>query len=184
MKTLLKQLASESAIYGISSMLTKVIGIFLVPLYTRLLTPADYGSLNLVNSTFYFIIVLAVFALDSASARWFYDTHDIEDRKKTISSWFWFQMIASVVFAFIIILGSSFFSRIILNETKPLLFIIPALGLLANVLPGMVTNWLRFQRKAIHTVIFTVSNVLLNIGLNILFVLYLKWGVMGVLAAL
>ena len=165
-------------------MLTKVIGIFLVPLYTRLLTPADYGSLNLVNSTFYFIIVIAVFALDSASARWFYDTHDIEDRKKTISSWFWFQMIASVVFAFIIILGSSFFSRIILNETKPLLFIIPALGLLANVLPGMVTNWLRFQRKAIHTVIFTVSNVLLNIGLNILFVLYLKWGVMGVLAAL
>ncbi|MBK9483526.1 MAG: hypothetical protein IPO02_16455 [Bacteroidetes bacterium] len=99
MKYLLKQLAGESLIYGISSMLSRFSGIFLVPLYTRLLLPADYGALSLVNSTFYFIIVLAVFALDSAAARWYYDTEDINERKKTIASWFWFQLISSLIYA-------------------------------------------------------------------------------------
>lgn len=165
-------------------MLTKLIGIFLVPLYTRLLTPADYGSLNLVNSTFYFIIVLAIFSLDSAAARWYYDTENIDDRKSTISSWFWFQLATSVILCLLIIALSPWLSDLILHEDKPRLFIIPALGLLANILPGMVTNWLRFQRKAVHTVIFTASNILINIGLNIYFVLILKWGVMGILSAL
>lgn len=181
MKQLLKQLAGESAIYGISNMLTKLIGIFLVPLYTRLLTPSDYGVLNLVNSTFYFIIVLAVFALDSAAARWYYDSSEEEDRKSSIASWFWFQLVSSGVLCVLIMLFSSFMSEWILKEHHPQLFMLPALGLLANILPNMVTNWLRFQRKAIHTVLFTLTNVLVNIGLNIMFVLVLKWGVKGIL---
>ncbi|MBK7588372.1 MAG: oligosaccharide flippase family protein [Bacteroidetes bacterium] len=151
MKYLLKQLAGESLIYGISSMLSRFIGIFLVPLYTRLLLPADYGALSLVNSTFYFIIVLAVFALDSAAARWYYDTEDINERKKTIASWFWFQLISSLILCSIIVLCSPLLSKYILKDsTKNILFIIPALGLLANILPTMVSNWLRFQRKAIQ----------------------------------
>ena len=182
MKHLLKQLAGESIIYGISSMLSRFIGIFLVPLYTRLLLPADYGALSLVNSTFYFIIVLAVFALDSAAARWYYDTEDINERKKTIASWFWFQLISSLILCSIIVLCSPLLSTYILKDgSKNILFIIPALGLLANILPTMVSNWLRFQRKAIHTVIFTVSTILINVGLNIFLVLYLKWGVKGIL---
>jgi O-antigen/teichoic acid export membrane protein len=184
LKKLLKQLASESAIYGISSMLSKFIGIFLVPLYTHLLLPSDYGTLNLVNSTFYFIIVFACFALDSASARWYYDTENADDRKSTISSWFWFQLTSSIILGIIIIISSSFLSKIILKENNSILFIIPAIGLLFNILPSIVTNWLRFQRKAVHTVIFTICNILINVALNIFFVLYLKLGVKGILLSL
>lgn len=165
-------------------MVTKLIGLFLVPLYTRVLSPTDYGTLNLVNATFYFVVVLAVFALDSASARWFYDTEDTDDRKSTISSWFWFQLAASAILALIIILLSPFISRFILKEDKPVLFIIPALGLLANILPGMVSNWLRYQRKAVHMVVFTILNLLVNVGMNVLLVLVLKWGVKGILTAM
>ncbi len=184
MKKLVKQLVSESAIYGISSMLSRFIGIFLVPLYTKILSPSDYGSLNLVNASFYFVAVLAVFALDNASARWYYDTENPEDRKKTISSWFWFQLSTSLILCVAIILFSSFLSHTILKENKSNLFIIPAVGLLTSILPGIATNWLRFQRKAIHTVIFTICNILINVGLNIWFVLILKWGVSGILSAL
>ncbi len=52
MRKLLKQLLSESAIYGLSGMASKIVGVFLMPLYTRVLLPSDYGELNLINNTF------------------------------------------------------------------------------------------------------------------------------------
>jgi Na+-driven multidrug efflux pump len=166
-------------------MISRFISIFLVPIYTKLLLPDDYGKLSLVNSTFYFVTALAVFAMDSASARWYYDTEDLNEKKSIFSSWFWFQFFTSLILCIVIILSSTLFSRIILKEpNQQLLFIIPAVGLISSILPTMISNWLRYQRKAIHTVIFTICNVLLNIGLNILFVVYLKMNVKGILYAL
>ncbi len=185
MKKLLSQLLGESAIYGISSMVSRFISIFLVPIYTTLLLPDDYGKLSLVNSTFYFVSALAVFAMDSASARWYYDTEDLNEKKSIFASWFWFQLFTSFILCLIIVSFSTIFGNLILKEqNQQLLFIIPAIGLISSILPTMISNWLRYQRKAVHTVIFTLCNVLLNIGLNILFVVHLKMNVKGILLAL
>jgi len=96
MKKLIKQLAGESIVYGLSGIINKFISVFLVPLYTRILLPSDYGVLNLVNTTFYFVAIFVVFALDNSAARWFYDSDNTEERKKPIATWFWVQLIISV----------------------------------------------------------------------------------------
>lgn len=179
-----KQLLGESAIYGISGMLSRFISIFLVPLYTSVLSTEEYGKLSLVNSTFYFVAVVAVFAMDSSAARWYYDEQDDELRKPIIATWFWFQLMSSVALAIILTVLSPLLSNTILHQADHnMLFIIPASGLLASILPTIVTNWLRFQRKPIHTVVFTISTVLLTVGFNFLFVVYLKQGIAGILLA-
>ena len=43
-KNPLKQLAGETAIYGLSTVLARVLNFFFVPLYTRVLTTAHYGT--------------------------------------------------------------------------------------------------------------------------------------------
>ncbi len=184
MKKLLKQLLGESAIYGISGMVSRFISIFLVPLYTKILLPADYGKLSLVNSTFYFVTVLSVFAMDSASARWYYDDKDEEKRKSVMATWFWFQLGMSALMALILILSSTVLSSWIMEDSQDyILFIIPALGLITSILPTMASNWLRYQRKPVHMVVFTIANVLINVGLNVWLVLYLSWGIKGILIA-
>jgi O-antigen/teichoic acid export membrane protein len=184
MKKLLQQLVGESAIYGISSMLNRFVSIFLVPLYTQLLAPEEYGKLSLVNSTYYFVTTLAVFAMDSASARWYYDSNSEEHRKPVMATWFWFQLGTSAALAVLLLLLSPWLSSNLLeNPNQYLLFIVPALGLLTAILPNMVTNWLRYQRKAKHTMVFTICNVLLTVGLNMLLVLGLRWGILGILVA-
>ena len=124
MKKLIKQLLGESAIYGISSMIAKFISLFLVPLYTSLISPAEYGELSLVNTTFYFIIVFAVFAMDNSAARWYYDTEDATERKKTVATWFWFQLSVSVVLASVVIGLSSHLSQWILHNNSSIFFYI------------------------------------------------------------
>lgn len=183
MRSLLKQLVGESAIYGISGIITKFIGIFLVPLYTNVFEPSDYGTINIINSFFFFVGILVVFALDNSAARWYYDTTEEEDRKKTIASWFWFQLSFTTVVCAGIIGLSGFLSHRLLHTSDSNLFIVSALSVFTGVLPIIVQNWLRMQRKAIHTVVFSLLYSLLTIGLTIYFVLLEQSGVIGVFYA-
>ncbi len=45
----LKRLVGDSLIYGLSGVISKMIGIFLVPVYTRLFLPDDYGLLLFID---------------------------------------------------------------------------------------------------------------------------------------
>lgn len=182
---MLKKLLGESAIYGISSIVTKFIGIFLVPIYTQVFSPSDYGIVALTIASFSLLGMLAIFGLDSASALYFYDFKENEDRKKPIANWFWTQLTFSSGIAFIIILFSKPASTLLFDS--PIYFtvlILAAVQLIFSTFTTVLQKWLRFQRKALTTVTVTLFTSLLNIGLNILFVVYLGYGIEGIFLAL
>lgn len=183
----IKLLVKDSALYGISGIISRMITIFLVPVYTRIFVPADYGIINLVNITFFLIGLLCVCGLDNAAARWFYDTQEQEEQKKTIASWFWFQLGISVLMALLLLAGSPLFANYLLHVSYPemRIFWMLACGtLVTNILPAIIWNWYRLHRRPIATVIFSLSQSLCTIGLTILFVVFLKWHITGVYAAL
>ena len=82
----IKQLFSESMIYGLSRVAIKLVNIFIVPLYTRFFLPDEYGLLGIIsNGTFLFTILLML-GLDAAAAVYFWDKEDVVEQKKTIAS--------------------------------------------------------------------------------------------------
>lgn len=181
----LKQITGDSLIYGISGVVSKMIGIFLVPIYTRLFLPKDYGIINLVNTTFILLTILIVCGLDSSFARWFYDSEDETERKRSFAAYMWFQLFLSIIIAAIIILISPSISYFFFKEAgKPIYFILPAVTLMTNILPSVLINWLRLQRRPISTVIFTISQTIVTVGLTVLFVIVFRWQITGVFAAL
>lgn len=181
----LKQLGSDSLIYGLSGIVTRMIGVFLIPIYTRLFVPKDYGIINLVNTTFFLLGLLVVCALDTATGRWFYDSKETEDHKKTFGTWIWFQFTLSVTIAIIVIILSPWLVNTFFKEEgKPIYFILPAITLVTNMLPAIISNWYRVHRRPVATVTFSISQTVLTIGLSVLFVIVLRWHITGVFAAL
>lgn len=181
----LKQLGSDSLIYGLSGIVTRMIGIFLIPIYTRLFVPRDYGVINLLNTTFFLLGLLVVCALDTAAGRWFYDSKETADHKKTFGTWIWFQFILSITIALIVIVLSPYLTdRFFKEDGKPIYFILPAITMVTNMLPGIISNWYRVHRRPVATVVFSVSQTIVTIGLSILFVIILRWHITGVFAAL
>jgi O-antigen/teichoic acid export membrane protein len=181
----LKQITSDSLIYGISGVVSKMIGIFLVPIYTRLFLPKDYGIINLVNTTFILLTISIVCGLDSAVARWFYDSEDEAERKRSFGAYIWFQLFLAIIIAAIIIIVSPSLSYFFFKESgKPIYFILPAISLITNILPSVLINWFRLQRRPVLTVIFTISQTITTVGLTVLFVIVFRWQITGVFAAL
>ncbi len=181
----LKQLAGDSLIYGLSGIVTRMIGIFLIPIYTRIFVPEDYGIINLINTTFFLLGLMVVCALDTAAGRWFFDSTEQEDHKKTFGTWIWFQFILSAGVAAIVIILSPYLVQTFFKEGgKPVYFILPAICLVTNMMPSIISNWYRVHRKAVATVVFSFAQTMVTIGLTILFVIILKWHIIGVFAAL
>ena len=66
---MLKQLASQTAIYGLSTILARLLNFALTPLHTSLIAKAEYGILNDVYSMIALLMVLLTFGMETAFFR-------------------------------------------------------------------------------------------------------------------
>lgn len=66
------RLARASAIYGIASFTIRAANFLLIPLYTRYLSPADYGVIYLAETVAVFLLLFGNLAMDTATQRLYF----------------------------------------------------------------------------------------------------------------
>ena len=178
----LRQLASESAIYGVAPLAHRVIAIFLTPLYTRVFLPADYGALSLVDSVVALLGPLAVLALDSAAFRWFYDASNEEEQRSAVATWFWTQLgFATALALLVAAIPASVMADLTDRADGRLLLVVAVAALPFAAFESVVVNHARMQRRAWQAVGVMMLSSLVSILLTLAFVLVLRLGVIGVL---
>jgi len=180
----LRQLGSETIIYGLSGVLLRFLTVFLIPIYTRIFAPEDYGVMSLIGATVAVISIFAVLALDNSAGRWYWDTEVLDDRKVTVASWTWCQLTVSSLLALMMFSMADWLGHLIIGrDDAGLYFRLAALALPLGVLGGVINSWLRMQRRPWATMVYALSITLLNILLTILLVIGLRWGLKGVYVA-
>ncbi len=176
----LKQLGGEIAIYGVFGTISRAINTFLVPVYTRAFAPADFGIVALITTSIGLLSTVFVLGLDNASARWYYDSEEIEQRKSVISGWFWCQFAASLLATLIVTIFAPSISFLLFESADYAHIVRIAIWLLPlGTFGRVVGNWLRYQRRAVLTTIFFTIVSIATIGLVILFVVVWKLGLRG-----
>lgn len=68
--------------FGLNHGISKMLGLVLLPLYTRYLTPADYGMVELFNTWSSFLIPIVALGLPEAGFRFFWDGQDKDWHKR------------------------------------------------------------------------------------------------------
>lgn len=179
------QLAKESFVYGVASALSGLAIISLVPLYTRTFSVAEYGVYSLLQIIGSMLTMFSVLGLDSAASRWFFDTLDLQQRKSTISTWFWGQCLCGCILALLTCALSSKLSGWLSEEKvlKATPVILMALAIPAGAAGVVFNGWLRYQRKAFWAVLVSSLQLSLNIGAAFLLVVVLKLGMTGAFLA-
>src|ERR671938_841733 len=91
----LKRLAKHSAIYVLGGLVSRLLAVLLLPLYTSYLTTADYGKIEtLIAATTVLVIVLRL-GISSAFFRFYFDSPDPERRVLVVRTSFWFTMVSA-----------------------------------------------------------------------------------------
>lgn len=181
MRDLFKRLFSESVVYGLSGLISSFISIFLIPLYTRVFDPADYGIISLLLSTFAFLNILIIFSHDYAIAVWFWDKPGEQERKSTFNSWAVFLLAAGLSICLLIILLGPYLSELYFGtKNYYILFVFLGFNLLLTGFQKLANIWFRMLQKPLQAMIYSIAIMLITVGCNILFVLKLKVGIVGV----
>ena len=184
LKAALTRLARGSLIYGIGGMLQRFMGLLLLPFFTQVLTPQDYGVMALVS-----LIVVAMsglFTLGTGNSMGvlYFREMDITKRPTIIWSNVLLLTLNAVFWYSIVFVSAPILSALMFQSDRYADLI--QLALLGSVFITIADPWLaylRMEEKARRYVVITLISSLLSIGLSIWFVLIQGVGVVGVVFA-
>ncbi|MDD3562953.1 MAG: hypothetical protein PHR32_04675, partial [Candidatus Cloacimonetes bacterium] len=79
---MLKKFLKSFTIYGLIPIFGKFISILLLPLYTRLLSPEDYGAQDILVQVAMFLTFLINLQMYGGVGRHFYDRPSLKDKQR------------------------------------------------------------------------------------------------------
>jgi len=168
----LKKLVGQTAVYGLSSILGRILGYLLVPLYTRVLSEAAYGSVVELYSYIALILIVLTYGMETAFFRFAESTGK---PKKVFGTAFSSIIISSILF-FILILGfKQNLADLIEYASKPEYLTYLALILFFDAINTIPYANLRLQNRPLRFVSIKLTGIFLNIGLNLFFILLIPW---------
>lgn len=173
----MKQLAGQTAIYGLSSILGRTINFTLVPLQTAVLSQAEYG----INIDFYsliaFLIVVVTFGMETAYFRFAEKEHFDEPHT--------FGAIVSMIAAVLLAFGLSAYLfegsllRLLKWESQPqyLYYLLAILAI--DALAALPFARLRRQNKAVKFASIKLTLIVVNVLFNLYVFLPSWWEMQG-----
>ena len=166
--TAIKRLAGQTAIYGIPSVLVRILGYLLVWLYTRIFLPEAYGTVNVFYAYASFLMVVLTYGMETAFFRF---NEQEKDRQKVFSTGMISLLISSFLF---VTLVSGFSGRIAawIQYPEHKEYVIWFAWILAlDALSAIPFALLRAQNKPGRFAWIKITNIGVNIGFNLFFLI-------------
>jgi O-antigen/teichoic acid export membrane protein len=179
---MLRAFLKDSAIYTVPAFISRGLSLLLVPLYTRVLSPADYGSLDLLM-IFANLVSLTVGMEVSQGVARFYAGESDEIRKcQYASSAFWFVFGAYTLFAIFAFIYSGILATWVLGrEGLETLFQIGVIYTWLNGLFYLVQNQLRWELRSKQYATASLLVAIVTACTAVMLAYGLRWGFRGLL---
>ncbi len=173
--------AKPFIIYGIGTALVRFTSLLLIPLYTRVFSPAEYGVYDIITSLVTLLYIFGMMQLESGLARFYYEKKDPNDRVSLINTLFTTVFSLSSIISLIVVVFSNSISYLLFTTdeySSSILYC--ALTIPAFNIYSYLTVLVRFEEKALLFIIISIVQLLIMISLSILLVVVLKIGLAGV----
>jgi O-antigen/teichoic acid export membrane protein len=177
----LKQLAGQSFVYGLGSLVSKAVGIFLLPVYLGHVSRAQFGSVELIMASITLAQIVLRLGLTPAMFRFYFDNPGSEMRARTVQTAFagvLFMSTAGLMVGATCAVTIKPFSNIMGGVE---LTLIGLTGLWVSMNLDIVTGIYRVERRPTAYVGYSLANVAITIVLTLVLVVGLGWQAAGLM---
>ena len=165
----LKQLAGQTAIYGLSSIVGRLLNYLLVPLYTRYFIPAEYGVVTELYAYVAFLVIILTYGLETAFFRFSQKKYD---KDLVYSTSLISLIISSILFVFLMISSQQTIANWLEYPQNPEYVMWFALIIGLDAVSSISFAKLREKGRAARFALVRLVNIFINIGLNLFFIIY------------
>ncbi|WP_373518196.1 lipopolysaccharide biosynthesis protein [Pricia sp.] len=164
----LKKLFQQTAIYGLATVLPRMLSFILVPLYTSVMATGLYGEVNIIFAWFAIFNVFLAYGMETAFFRFF---NKADNENVVISTSLISILGTTAAFAVLALLFQNSLANLMGIEAEYMWYVVVILSLDALVIIPFA--WLRATEKPMKYAIIKISNVAINLSLNVFFLLFL-----------
>lgn len=181
---MLKAALRDSLVYGLAAVLSKGLAIFLLPIYTRVMSPADYGVYDLLVTLVALANLVVALEVSQGLARYWAETAEGSARIRFASTALLFTVCMYVgVFWFTLAFAVPL-TKLLMGDV---IYVVAfRLGMAFIALSGLyylVLNQFRWELRSREFAMISLGYAVLTLGFALLFCVVLDWGLEGVLLA-
>ncbi|MFD2248475.1 lipopolysaccharide biosynthesis protein [Pontibacter ruber] len=163
-----KKLVGQTAAYGLSSIVGRALNYLLVPVYTAVFLPAEYGVVSYLYAFVGFFNILYTYGMETAFFR--FANKPGADRPRLYNQVLSLILSSSAVFTAILILASGTIADYKDYSPQEQNYIVwLALILAIDAIVAIPFAWLRLQNKAIKFASIKLANILITVAANLFF---------------
>ena len=178
----IKRLASQSLIYGLGGLISRVLSVLLLPLYTSYLHGRDYGRVETLTALTAVLVVVLRLGISSAFFRFYFDSTDVEHRIRVVRTSFWFTMgSATVGLAAGWIAAEPIAHALSLGHGQAWLVRAAFVGLWAQLNYEQLTSLFRVEERPVLFTAATIANLVITVAATVLLVVHYQQRAMGVI---
>lgn len=164
----IKRLAGETAIYGLGTIIPRLLNYFLVPFYTRVFAQDAYGQITELYAWVAIVMVMLTYGMETAFFRYAESEKDPKKVFNTATASLLFTSIVFLIFVFIFL--GDIASSIQYSGHKEYIGLL-AIIVAIDAFTSLPFANLRYQKKAKRFALIKIISVLINVILNFIFIL-------------
>ncbi|MFW5805170.1 MAG: lipopolysaccharide biosynthesis protein [Bacteroidales bacterium] len=164
----IKKLAGQTAIYGLSSVIGRLLNYLLVPLYTRVFHPGEYGVVTEFYAYVTFLIIILTYGMETGFFRFSQNKSEFD---KTYSTSLVSLLFTSTFFVLFVNLFAQPIAHLVEHPAHPEWIRWFGFILAFDAFSAIPFAKLRQQNKAWRFAVIKIINIGVNIGFNLFFLL-------------
>lgn len=169
----LRKLAGQTAVYGLSTIVGRILNYLLVPLYTRVFMASEYGVVSELYAYVTFLNIIYIHGMETGFFH-FANKHP-GNRKKIFSTAFFSLFSASLLFTLLLLVFLDPLSVIMRYQGHADLLMWTGLIIALDTLAAIPFASLRQKEKPTTFALIKLANIGVNILFNLFFLLLCPW---------
>jgi len=177
----LKRLARHTAVYGLGGLVSRIIAVLLLPLYTSYLQPGSYGRVEILTAASAVAVIVLRMGVSGAFFRFYFDFKDAARRLVVVRTSFWFTMTMATVGLVAAVIFAPELSHLLKLGDHPELVRAAAVGFWAQMNYEQLTSLFRAEERSVAFAIASIANVLITVAATVVLIVVYHKGALGLL---
>jgi O-antigen/teichoic acid export membrane protein len=176
----MRRLGKHSAIYGLGGIVSRLIAVFLLPIYTRYLEPSDFGAVGVLVGLSAVLVTILRAGISSAFFRFYFDAKDTAERLLVLRTSFWFTMASATAgLAAGVLLAEPLADLLLLDDAN--LVRAAFVGIWAQMNYEQLTALFRVEERSGLFVLASLANIAVTVAATLVLVVGYDQGALGVI---
>ena len=177
----LRRLARHSVVYGLGGLVSRILAVLLLPLYTHYLAPGSFGRVEILTSASAVAVIVLRMGISTAFFRFYFDHKDAARRLAVVRTSFWFTMTMATVGLVLALVFAAPISGALQLGHHPELVRAAAIGFWAQMNFEQITSLFRVEERSTAFALASIANVLITIAATVTLVVAFHKGALGLL---